>query len=408
MYTLPEKFHFTLSEEARHERFLQFVAYLRGVNPALGVFVEQQEEGFYQNIVNIDYGKIRKGDKLVKAFKHFESDPSQLRCLQDRASHIIQEDKIEGYLTISVHPFDYLTLSENNHHWTSCHNLNGDYCAGNLAYMVDRSTLVCYLSNNKMESLPNCPEDFKWTSKKWRCLLYMSDNADMIFASRQYPFEHMPLLDLVLNQLLPKSNLIQGNEWVDWQNTYIEKIPLKGFEVKYSRSIPLGDGIVSLANVVKNFSSLIFNDLLYSPSYVKPFYTYKCAILSFADDDEKVNLGVIRPMTNTHFNLGGQVQCLCCEKNKLTFSEMIYCPQCMIEYGDYEKYPGVFKCCEQCGEIIVDGEEYVINDCEAVCENCAAEANICVECGNAYTVDIEYFDDVGWVCGWCQTDQEEL
>ena len=89
--------------------------------------------------------------KLVRAFKFFETDKELLNEIQSVASMIIQEDKIEGTLCLSVHPLDFISSSENTHNWRSCHALDGEYRAGNLSYMLDKTTVMCYLNSIKEE-----------------------------------------------------------------------------------------------------------------------------------------------------------------------------------------------------------------------------------------------------------------
>ena len=45
---------------------------------------------------------------------------------------------MEGYLYLSIHPLDYLSISETNHGWRSCHALDGEYRNGNLSYLTIR------------------------------------------------------------------------------------------------------------------------------------------------------------------------------------------------------------------------------------------------------------------------------
>ena len=128
-------------------------------NPGLADFISSQREGFFTNrVINstvTDNGdKIPKDMKLLKAFKFFESNKETLEALQAAASMIIQEDKVEGTLCLSVHPLDFLSASENNHNWRSCHALDGEYRAGNLSYMTDSCTIMCYLKSDKDEKLP--------------------------------------------------------------------------------------------------------------------------------------------------------------------------------------------------------------------------------------------------------------
>ena len=152
----PTPVTFTLTEQERQQRvedFCQMVARMSSV--ALADFIKTNSDGFFNNQVTLQYDsdafKIPKGMKLVKAFKFFEPDPETLGKLQSAASMLIQENCVTGKLCLSVHPLDYLSASENNHNWRSCHALNGDYRAGNLSYMVDSSTIVCYIKTKDDE-----------------------------------------------------------------------------------------------------------------------------------------------------------------------------------------------------------------------------------------------------------------
>lgn len=128
----------------------------------LADFIDKQSDGFFSNITVEDFttnsGKtIKKGTKLVKSFKYFIPESRRLEDIQNEASRIIQEDKIEGTFCLSVHPLDFLSSSETTYNWRSCHSLDGDYRAGNLSYIMDKSTIVCYLKGDKNEKLPRFP-----------------------------------------------------------------------------------------------------------------------------------------------------------------------------------------------------------------------------------------------------------
>ena len=126
----------------------------------------------------------------MKALKFFIDNEGALRHYQDRISNIIQANSFSGILCLSIHPLDYLSSSENMSNWRSCHALDGEYAAGNLSYMTDPSTIICYLKSNDENDviLPMFPPDVPWNSKKWRCLLHFSDDKDMMFMSKHYPF----------------------------------------------------------------------------------------------------------------------------------------------------------------------------------------------------------------------------
>jgi hypothetical protein len=91
-------------------------------NNELACFIDENKDGFFSNVVVESFtapggGKIPKGMKLVKAFKYFEDDRITLEEIQNRASMIIQEDKVEGHLCFSVHPLHFLSTSENTYNW---------------------------------------------------------------------------------------------------------------------------------------------------------------------------------------------------------------------------------------------------------------------------------------------------
>ena len=166
-------------------------------------FVENNRENFYSNILSEDYPMengtiIPKGMKIIKAFKYFVEDKETLTEIQDKASMLIQNTKISGYFCMSVHPLDYLSLSENTHNWRSCHALDGEYRAGNLSYMTDNCTIICYIKSEHDAVLPRFPDDIPWADKKWRMLLHVSNDDTMIISGRHYPYESKGLQDFAL------------------------------------------------------------------------------------------------------------------------------------------------------------------------------------------------------------------
>ena len=163
------KLSFTLNDAEKNSRFDRLLSALdREVDTASSApnglslydFLLENKEGFFKNQVVCPCPelKINKGMKLLKCFKYFLPSFTETRKAQDFASRFIQEDKIEGYLFFSVDPLDFLTISENNSHWDSCHALDRDYRAGNLSYMLDKTTIVAYLADDKKENLRALPD----------------------------------------------------------------------------------------------------------------------------------------------------------------------------------------------------------------------------------------------------------
>ena len=89
--------------------------------------------------------------------------------------------KITRHTLLSVHPIDYLTMSNGNS-WTSCHSVRnrGQYHSGTMSYMLDRSSFVYYTvdksyDGNKYEEQP----------KIVRCMFHMG--YEKLVQGRVYP-----------------------------------------------------------------------------------------------------------------------------------------------------------------------------------------------------------------------------
>ena len=382
IYEWPEKVSFELGSREKSLRLDDFIGVLenRYENYDLAEFVRANREGFFSNQVIEPYttskgDTIPKGMKLLRAFKFFESDANALEAEQNAASMIIQEDKIEGTLCLSVHPLDFLSTSENTHNWRSCHALDGEYRSGNLSHMIDHSTFICYLKSNKDEKLPNFPPDVPWNSKKWRVLFYMSDRWDMIFAGRQYPFCTETGLDFVKNKVFPRANLGDFSSWIDKKYCgFKDKDVYSNFSHSY---VPVVDGLVPLNELVINEpGSLQFNDVLSSSCY-DALYAYKKV--------ECFGGYKYAPMHKfTRFHIGGKCNCTRCGKYPIEITSSFMCNDCELEYGDSED--DMFAYCPCCGSrYYYDDGVWVEGDEECVCPSCAdRETTICDCCGTRH------------------------
>ena len=382
IYEWPEKVSFELGSREKSLRLDDFIGVLenRYENYDLAEFVRANREGFFSNQVVEPYTTskgdiIPKGMKLLRAFKFFESDANALEAEQNAASMIIQEDKIEGTLCLSVHPLDFLSTSENTHNWRSCHALDGEYRSGNLSHMIDHSTFICYLKSSKDEKLPNFPPDVPWNSKKWRVLFYMSDRWDMIFAGRQYPFCTETGLDFVKNKVFPRANLGDFSTWIDKKYCgFKDKDVYSNFSHSY---VPVVDGLVPLDELVINEpGSLQFNDVLSSSCY-DALYAYKKV--------ECFGGYKYAPMHKfTRFHVGGKCNCTRCGKYPIEITSSFMCNDCELEYGDSED--DMFAYCPCCGSrYYYDDGVWVEGDEECVCPSCAdRETTICDCCGTRH------------------------
>ena len=383
----PDTVAFPLDPRDRDNKIDHFVTgtvLCRYNNYDLAHFINDEKEGFFDNIVAKEYRTndgtiIPKGMKMVKAFKYFEKDENNLDAIQTAASILIQENKVEGKFCISVHPLDFISCSENNYNWHSCHALDGEYRAGNLSYMVDSTTVICYLKGNENVILPNFPREVPWNNKKWRMWLYLADEHNALMAGRQYPFTIGGVLDYTRSKLF---GLLSFGDW-RWSLWHHDIIRRYHFEdgtdetVDCNDILVMGGKFVSRYELVTDKSSLHYDDLLHS-SYYTPYYCWRKTTKA-----------------NIHFTIGGQVTCLACGSRNILNHEHMVCDYCDCD-DDYGR-------CSICGERHHNDDMYWVGD-DHLCQHCFDENCVtCARCGEyLYQDDACYDEDDGeWYCNHC-------
>lgn len=386
------KVSFELSQEEKDHRLNEFLnsietTYYRSSYDLVEFLDNVREEFFSNHLVHGYRDIVPKGTKIVKAFKYFVTDQRMLEDLQNQASMIIQEDKVTGTLCFSVHPLDYLSSSENNYHWRSCHALDGDYRAGNLSYMVDNCTVVCYLRGGINVRLPRFPETVLWNNKKWRMLLYTHPEA--LFAGRQYPFFSPSALTHVQKDYLLsiKRSPFHWSQWhQDFRTTFPrDKECCPSEEELSGRHISMFKRIYRLKDIVKDKSRLHFNDVLESSCY-DPYYCWH---------------KTVKPPTDLMFNVGGEVKCLCCGSNHIQESDIMICDNCIMDIDEAE-----YRYCDCCDT------RHHINELIGIrgyyyCPECLEEYfSICECCGEIVpNAEIKYDQESQkYICLRCKED----
>ena len=407
IYKYPEKIRINIDPNEQIKELNNFLAeatpYLNGSLAAFQNFIMANKDGFFKNITTEEIAYkdkiIPKGIKLTKAFKYFTNTSENLKILQILASQKIQKGKVTGYLYFSVHPLDYLSSSENDFGWRSCHSLDGEYKAGNLSYMCDKATVVCYLADEKNEyALPHFPKTVLWNSKKWRMLLFTSEDQNLLFAGRHYPFFSRELMELVRTTWFKNLFNISYNDsyycWLhdshwhdDYMSCYFYKENIedsRNFDDKY---YPIKEHLYPLKEIIKEEENpLYFNDLLHS-SFYHPYY---CWI--------KDNYKKIKPI-----KIGAKVTCPCCNSNYLTNSDRVFCDECAEDLG--------FHTCACCGGSIPEGEGIETAYGTIICQDCYEDDYFtCEECGEVFLYDERgftgYYSDL-LVCRDCAEMLEE-
>lgn len=406
---------FHLDEKTKQARLNSFIDWVyEDIGDSLGEFFATQREGFYDNKVTGEYCLNNNGDiiplgmKLGKAVGRYFSDEyteEDIYRVQTEASRLIQENMITGKLCISVHPLDFLSSSENNHSWRSCHALDGEYRAGNLSYMLDDCTVIAYLKSDKPDcSLPRFPEDVPWNDKKWRCLFHFDFDRGIVWAGRQYPFSSESALDMV-NTMFGSLGFFSGchtNPFESWTCNVVKgDISIVNHErniesyLREAYVIGRGHAFPISKFIAKGEDSLNFNDLLDSSFYTPKKYTfYVCGDRTY----EKA----------PPLKIGKKVPCVHCGENKIFPNGTMLCEKCMLEYTNIENEDVGY--CHHCGRHIVFNIEHSYRN-DYYCDECYNEHfGACERCGYVIPYGRLHMDDDGrMVCASClEAGKEEV
>ena len=119
-----------------------------------------------------------KFSKLLALWGNLYDRPQQTEELINIISRIRQTHKSKGFLSLSIHPQDYLTASVNEYGWNSCLDFyGGEYARGCVCAMNSPYLVVAYLTNTLG----------RWDNKRWRQFYIVS--KDLIVPIKQYPYE---------------------------------------------------------------------------------------------------------------------------------------------------------------------------------------------------------------------------
>ena len=127
-------------------------------------------------------GKCHCGsDKPLKEFDGYES-------FRRAHSLALNQKMVRGNLCLSIHPLDFITMSDNECGWGSCMSWMeeaGDYRLGTIEMMNSDSVIIAYIEAK--EDMCICDDaNAKWNNKRWRQLIVVT--PELILGNKQYPY----------------------------------------------------------------------------------------------------------------------------------------------------------------------------------------------------------------------------
>lgn len=327
---------------------------------------------------------VNKGAKISKLLgklaKFFELSETKYEEFRIAHSQFLNQDTIKGTLCLSIHPMDYVTMSDNDSGWDSCMNWQneGDYRIGTVEMMNSPCVLIAYLRAKEDMEFGWGDKLSHWNNKKWRQLYIVT--KDLISDIRQYPWHNDELNGLCMKWI---KDLATTNLGWEYSNlcTYFNNF----------RDANYNNFCLELSD--EPYSIDIYCDKMYNDVYSK---------------DQKCFIGIDAPH-EIEIDYSGYSECMNCGREISDISDtcMLLCDDCSNAIR-----------CSCCGDIIHDDDYYWIDDDTCLCYDCYTEkAGTCEDCGDAfYNEDLNevrlYKDDkITWryvyLCSCCKNDYEK-
>ena len=170
--------------------------------------IKNKLEGSYSFTYNGKKYVFNPGMKYMK----FLGKLAELMDMKDefekfRVEHsmVLNNAKLHGNLCLSIHPLDYMTMSDNYSDWESCMSWMhcGCYRMGTVEMMNSPMVVVAYLAASEPMNFGS----YEWNNKKWRQLFVL--NEHVITAVKAYPYQD----DNLTKECLRWLNKLTGNEY---------------------------------------------------------------------------------------------------------------------------------------------------------------------------------------------------
>ncbi len=355
---------------------------------AYQLFTNRVAKGFTYHNKDGKAVKVPEGAKVMKVLQKMakEFDLPDFEIFRNHISRITEVRKSKIKFTLSIHPLDYMTMSDNANGWESCMNWTqgpGSYRAGTIEMMNSPLVVVAYITTK-----PYYPGNtsIEWTSKSWRELIIVHPKA--ICSVKSYPYYNIAFDKALVNWL---ANLVE--EKTEWR--YNRKKPQESLDSSSYIDAWQNKNEEGIHFLLDFATNAMYNDFGNTENY---------AIFSVDPPDNKYNTFTI--------NYSGLMTCMCCGESDYwgDDTDAVVCEEC-----DPPEY------CYCCGERI-NGNDSIEVDGELVCEDCYHDLPRCMCCEDAHfednfipvfvghidnqTINVDY--DEHYICSDCLTTEEGL
>ena len=116
-------------------------------------------------------------------------------------SRLLNDVEVHGKMIFSIHPMDFMTMSDNDCRWHSCMSWtnSGEYRQGTVEMMNSPYVVEAYIASDRLYCFDDNDPSLMWNNKKWRELFIIS--SDCIMGIKGYPYWNRDLEKIALTKL---------------------------------------------------------------------------------------------------------------------------------------------------------------------------------------------------------------
>lgn len=296
--------------------------------------------------------EIKTDTKLMRIYAKlvdwFDLDKEAFEQFRLTHSRWLNDRFIKANMVLSIHPLDYLTMSDNNCCWDSCMSWYnpGDYRLGTIEMMNSPVVVEAYLESEHPYHPINA-RTWTWSNKRWRCLYIV--NKNVITEVKQYPYYNDYLSRFTLSWLKDLATKNMG--WAFLDNLY---------SLKSGGNNEIGDSKI----YVKMSTNAMYNDYYDTHNAYISAELLERIIINYSGETECMHCG--GAYYQSDFQESDHVVCAKCEgltlcvhcecwtnSDEMTFDEdgNGYCYWCAQD---------LFKTCDCCGQTALADDEFTI------------------------------------------------
>ena len=308
------------------------------------------------SFISLKTGKkitINSGCKVIrtlgKLVDEFDLDHEMFERFRLKHSMALNDAYKNAELVLSIHPLDFMTMSDNNHNWESCMSWDNEGCyrQGTVEMMNSNCVVVAYIAGDNKTYKPGYGKDgLNWNSKRWRELFIITD--DIITGVKGYPYWNRSIEAEVVEWIKELQEVNCGKTY----NLRCEKFEA-GERIPYVNTLT--------GEIIRHFRTNFSTDLMYNDFSAGYHYGW------FNVDDEPTK-------THLYVNYSGPSECMWCGGNFYDSdgdddSYGLFCAEC-----------NGYDCrCHSCGGHGHEDDMYEVNG-EMYCQYCYDDLPTCACC----------------------------